>query len=79
MVGLNVTRSVRLTRDRIAEIRAMGTDVATTVADLLTYFIDVYESSFGSRACSSEETRRWLLLKPPQRDSALGESCSSLK
>lgn len=24
----------------------MGTDVATTVADLLTYFADVYESSF---------------------------------
>lgn len=24
----------------------MDTDVATTVADLLTYFIDVYESSF---------------------------------
>jgi inosine-uridine nucleoside N-ribohydrolase len=46
MVGLNVTRSVRLTRDQIAEIRAMDTDVATTVADLLTYFADVYESSF---------------------------------
>lgn len=46
MVGLNVTRSVRLTRDQIAEIRAMDTDVATTVADLLTYFVDVYESSF---------------------------------
>jgi len=46
MVGLNVTRNARLTHDQIAEAREMNTDAATVVADLLTYFVDVYESSF---------------------------------
>ncbi|RJT05260.1 nucleoside hydrolase [Halococcus sp. IIIV-5B] len=46
MVGLNVTREARLDRDHVARIREMESAITTVVADLLTYFLDVYETSF---------------------------------
>lgn len=47
MVGLDVTRAGRLPVDRFDEFRAMDTEVATLVADLLDFYVHFHTEKYG--------------------------------
>jgi pyrimidine-specific ribonucleoside hydrolase len=47
MVGLNVTQAARLPADRFDELRAIGNDVATMVADLLDFYHEFHRERYG--------------------------------
>jgi pyrimidine-specific ribonucleoside hydrolase len=47
MVGLNVTQAARLPADRFEELRALDSDVATMVADLLAFYLDFHRERYG--------------------------------
>lgn len=47
MAGLDVTHQFLIDRQRVAEVRALGTTVARFAADLLGFFVDAYERSYG--------------------------------
>ncbi|UYM06818.1 nucleoside hydrolase [Solicola gregarius] len=47
MIGLNVTHQALATDEIIARIRRLGTDLATTIADLLGFFAATYERIWG--------------------------------
>jgi pyrimidine-specific ribonucleoside hydrolase len=47
MVGLNVTQTARLPAERFDELRALDSDVATMVADLLAFYLDFHRDRYG--------------------------------
>jgi inosine-uridine nucleoside N-ribohydrolase len=47
MSGLDLTHQFMITRQRIAEVRALANPLAAFGADLLTYFAEAYARSFG--------------------------------
>ncbi len=47
MAGLDVTHQFLIDRQRVAEVRALGTTVARFAAELLGFFVDAYERSYG--------------------------------
>lgn len=47
MIGLNVTHQALATEEVVARIRAIGSRLATTIADLLAYFASTYERIWG--------------------------------
>ncbi|MFB9950718.1 nucleoside hydrolase [Rhizobium puerariae] len=52
MFGLNVTRMANATKERIADIRAIGTPFAATVADLIEYYRMALNKAFGLEGAS---------------------------
>lgn len=50
MADLDLTHQFLISRQRAAEVRALGTTVARFSADLLTFFIDAYAQSYGEEA-----------------------------
>jgi len=55
MIGLNVTHRALATDEVVTRIRAIGSELATTIADLLSFFASTYE-------------RIWGLTAPPVHD-----------
>lgn len=47
MVGLNVTHQALVTPEIVAQLEAMGTQVAMMCVGLMTFFADAYRASFG--------------------------------
>lgn len=47
MAGLDVTHQFLIDRRRVAEVRALGTTVARFAADLLEFFVNAYERTYG--------------------------------
>lgn len=47
MIGLNVTHQALATNEVIARIRALDSTLATTIADLLSFFASTYERIWG--------------------------------
>lgn len=50
MAGLDLTHQFLIDRARVAEIRALGNEVALFSAELLEFFINAYEQSYGEAA-----------------------------
>lgn len=47
MAGLDLTHQFMITREHIAEVRALGNPIADFGTELLTYFAEAYARSFG--------------------------------
>lgn len=47
LADLDLTHQFMMDRERVAAIRALGTDTARFTADLLDFFIDAYDQSYG--------------------------------
>ncbi len=50
MAGLDLTHQFLIGRPQVEEVRALGGTVARFAADLLSFFIDAYEESYGDAA-----------------------------
>lgn len=66
MADLDLTHQFLIDRDRVAEVRQLGGTVARFAADLLGFFIDAYEQTYGEAVGPLHDPCSVLAVTHPQ-------------
>lgn len=66
LADLDLTHQFLIDRERVAEVRALGTTAARFAADLMAYFTDAYERSYGEAVGPLHDPCSVLAVTHPQ-------------